>query len=293
VNTPADQPRRPQRIAAGALVTLALSVLAVLGYTGGIGLATGAYYYCLPGYGYGYGYCPPTTTTPPPPRPPDHYLLYWTDETAQPGESLTVIDQFGTRRVQIEEAFSLLNPAEKRRTGRPAEPIRNPDDHLVCHELVPQQSANRDVRVSNQFGTRTLRVGRPLTLCAPASKSLPGEPVPGAPPSRLDHYLCYDVSNETPNLPSETMTAIDEFGTRTIRIDEARDFCNPVEKRRDGRAAVPITQPDIHFVCYRITSHSPTFQPRDVRSRDQFGLEDPLELKYLRRLCVPSSKIEP
>lgn len=283
----ADQARTPRRIAAGVLVSAALALLAVIGYTGGAGVAIGAYYYYCPGAGAGYGYCPE------PPREPDHYLLYWTDESAQPGERLTVIDQFGTRQVQIEEPFSLLNPAEKRRTGKPAEPVNNPDDHLLCHELVPQQTANRSVRVQNQFGTRTLTVGRPLTLCAPARKSLPTEPPPGAPPTRLDHYLCYDVSNETPDLPSETMTAIDEFATRSIRIDEARDFCNPAEKRRTGMAAVPITQDEIHYVCYRITTHSPTFQPRDVRTRDQFGFEDPLKIKYLRRLCVPSSKLLP
>jgi hypothetical protein len=265
------------------LVAFALTALAVLGYTGEVGQSA-YYYYCPGGSGSSYGYCPE------PPRVPDHYLLYWTDETAQPGEVLDLVDQFGTKRVQLEEPFSVLNPAEKRRTGRPAEPVTNPDDHLVCHELVPQQSATRTVQVSNQFGTRTLTVGRPLTLCAPASKSLPGEPAPGPPPARLDHYLCYDVSGETPNLPSETMTAIDQFGPRTIRIDEARDLCNPVEKRRQGRPPVPITQPDIHFVCYRITSQSPSFSARDVTTRDQFGTGI-LRLKYLRRLCVPSSKV--
>ena len=290
----ADQARTPRRVAAGVLVSTALAILAVLGYTGGAGDATGAYYGCPPGYGYGYGYgyCPPTE----PPREPDHYLLYWTDESAQPGEALTLIDQFGSKRLQIEEAFSLMNPAEKRRTGRPAELVNNPDDHLVCHELFPQPASNRSVSVRNQFTgatVRTLRLGNVFAVCAPARKSLPTEPPPGTPPTKLDHYLCYDVLSETPDLPSETLLAIDEFGNRTIRIDQARDFCNPVEKRRDGRAAVPITQPEIHFVCYRITTHSPSFQPRNVRSNDQFGLEDPLELKYLRRFCVPSEKLEP
>lgn len=260
----------------------------MIGYSSAGGLSSSGYYgYCLP---YGYQYCPPPPPPPPPPRPADHYLKYLTDASSRDGEIVTLIDQFGTLTVQMHKPITFMVPAEKRRVGRPPTPINNPADHLVCYKLPNElQSLNRTVHISNQFRTSTLVVGQPIELCAPASKSLSGQPDPGPPPTRLDHYLCYDVLSEQPDDPSETMTAIDQFRSQSIRIDVARDLCNPVEKRRQGRPATPITQPEIHFVCYRITTTSPSWRQLGVNTRDQFGVEH-FRLPYQRRLCMPSSK---
>lgn len=204
------------------------------------------------------------------------------------GETVTLVDQFGTRTMRLEEIEWLMNPVEKRRTGRDPVPITRPDEHFTCHGLPYRSVSERTVHVSNQFvGDSTLRIGTALTLCAPAAKTLTG--TPGDPPTNLQHYQCYDVRGETPLFSSETLTLRDEFGTLTARIDRARELCNPVEKRRVGHEPEPILQPEEHYVCYRIVSHTPAFSARTVFTRDQFRL-DTLRVRSPRRLCVPSMK---
>ena len=226
--------------------------------------------------------CPTTHVT-------QHYESYDLSEPERVTErNVTLRDQFGERTVTLEEIEWLMNPVEKRRTGREPELIRDAEAHLTCYGLPYLSVPERTVHVSNQFvGDSTLRIGRPLALCAPAAKTLEG--TPGTPPSTVQHYQCYDVRGETPLFPSETLGLRDQFGTLTARLDRARELCNPVEKRRVGREPEPIKSPDDHLVCYRIVSHTPAFSSRTVFTRDQFGL-DSLLVTSPRRLCVPSDK---
>lgn len=219
---------------------------------------------------------------------PQHYTGYDLSEPERFIENVTLVDQFGERRVRVEEAEVLLTPTEKRRTGEEPEPIVDEDAHLVCYGLGVLPVTERTVTVRNQFtdGSR-LTTGRATMLCVPASKSVEGPAA--APPEDLDHYLCYDVRAESPRFTSETLGVTDQFGARTARVDRARELCNPVEKRRDGRPAEPILHPEEHLVCYRIASFSPGFPARTVATNDQFGA-DTTRVVTLRRLCVPSSK---
>jgi hypothetical protein len=219
-------------------------------------------------------------------RVPGHFLLYRLDQPEATGETVTVVDRFATRSVRLQEAEWLLVPAGKERAGRPAEPIQRPDEHLVCYGLPYTASADRPFAVRNQFAASTLRLGRPLTLCAPASKSVGG--VPGAPPADLDHHVCYDVRGETPSFASETLHVRDQFGARTVRIDRARELCVPAEKRRTGHAPEPVRRPDELYACYRITTQTPAFAPLSVAARDQFGLRT-LSVAGLERLCAPTT----
>jgi hypothetical protein len=163
---------------------------------------------------------------------PQHFLQYQLGRPEFAGETVTVVDQFGTLEVRLEEAEWLMNPAEKRRTGHDPELIQRADEHLVCYGLPYISTADRTVVVQNQFGQTTLRVGRPLTLCTPASKAETGEP--GQPPEDLDHYVCYDVRGETPRFTSETLGVGDQFGARTVRLDRTRELCN---RPRNGAPA--------------------------------------------------------
>jgi hypothetical protein len=224
-------------------------------------------------------------------RVPQHFLRYQLGQPEFAGETVTLVDQFGTLTVRLEEAEWLMNPAEKRRQGRDPEPIQRADEHLVCYGLPYMTTADRIITVQNQFVHSTLRVGRPLTLCTPASKTLTGDP--GPPPDDLDHFVCYDVRGETPLFPSETLVARDQFGERTIRIDRTRELCNPAEKRRVGRDPEPIQRPDEHLVCYRITTQTPAFAALRVIANDQFNSLQTLRVRTLERLCVPSTKEDP
>jgi hypothetical protein len=287
--------RRHGRVAAALLACAAAGALSSIAIAKSSGkAASAAYYYYCPGgsAGSNYGYCPPTTTTPPPPPPvpAQHYVAYDRQEPEQFFENVTLVDQFGTHQHGVEEVEFLLTPAEKRRAGRPAEPILRPDAHLTCHGINPPQTYPvRTVRIANQFrASSTLTIGRPVWLCAPASKTLTG--TPGAPPAPMNHYLCYDVRSESPSFTSETLTTVDQFGTRSARVDRTREYCNPVEKRRTGRPAEPIVRPADHLVCIRISTFTPSFSPRNVFTRDQFSLET-VRVVAPRRLCTPSTKL--
>jgi Ca2+-binding RTX toxin-like protein len=217
-----------------------------------------------------------------------HFLLYQLDQPEAAGETVTLVDRFGALTVRLEEAEWLLNPAEKRRAGQDPEPIQEADEHLVCYGLPYISTADRSVIVQNQFGESTLRVGRPLALCTPAAATPSGNP--GPPPGDLDHFLCYDVRGETPLFPSETLDVSDELGSRTVRIDRARVFCTPAEKRRQGQSPEPIIRPDEQIVCYRITTQSPAFTGANVVANDQFSSLQALRVRTLERLCVPSEE---
>jgi CSLREA domain-containing protein len=220
-------------------------------------------------------------------RIPQHFLRYQLNQPEALGETVTLVDRFGTLTVRLEEAEWLMNPAEKLRQGRDPEPIQRLDEHLVCYGLPYMTTADRTVAVENQFVHSTLRIGRPLTLCTPASKALEGDP--GPPPDDLDHFVCYDVRGETPLFPSETLVTRDQFGERTIRIDRARELCTPAEKRRGGHDPEPVQRPGEQLVCYRITTQTPSFPALRVVANDQFNSLQTLRVRTLERLCVPSA----
>jgi hypothetical protein len=221
-----------------------------------------------------------------PPRVAQHFKGFRAVGGPASRELVTLIDQFGTQRVRLGAVRQLLTPVEKRRTGRPPEPIRRPAEHLKCYR-ISGPDAGRTVRISNQFTESTeLTVGQPTDLCAPASKVLEGEP--GPPPTDLNHYKCYTVSR-TPAV-AENVELVDQFGTSTARVQRPSRLCNPVEKQRAGRPAEPPPHPAEHLVCYQMRPAT-AFSPLSVATRDQFGSES-LLIDRPSRLCVPSEKTE-
>jgi hypothetical protein len=275
------------RLAATVLVVLAAGALAGIALTNSnTGAASAAYYgYCPTGSASAvyYMYCPP-------PRVPAHFLGY-TIDSATPaihGEDLVLQDQFIRETVHRGQPPQLLlNPVEKRRQGRPPEPIQRADEHLKCWRLTGGIRQDRSVLVSNQFvQNRQLIVKEPYRLCAPAVKSLQG--LPTTLPSDTQHYKCYRVE-ERPRLTEETVDLVDQFGTKRVIVRRAELLCNPATKERSNGEKVVPPRPAEHLVCYGI-AESVTFAPRFVFTRDQFGSQrhrvfDP------QMLCVPSTKI--
>jgi hypothetical protein len=219
-----------------------------------------------------------------------HYQSYDVSQPELGGETVGLSDQFGSRTVRLEEIEWLMNPASKQRTGGETSPILRPDEHYTCHGFTVPSYTERSLRVTNQFVTdSTVRIGRPLALCTPAQKRTDLPPV-GLPPLWQQHYECYDVRTESPRFTSETVTVTDQFGTRSARLDRARELCVPAEKRRTGLPAEPILNEDELYVCYRIVSHTPTFTSRTAFTHDQFR-QDALNVVSPRRLCVPSEEV--
>ena len=113
------------------------------------------------------------------PAPPkgNHYQCY-PAEQVQPVKGMKVVleDQFGKRPVEVGAITRLCNPVAKQ-VGDHSFPIENKDMHLVCVRIAGGQPGKR-VKVSNQFGVFTLKVGPAQELCLPSSKILL-EPTPG------------------------------------------------------------------------------------------------------------------
>lgn len=222
-------------------------------------------------------------------RIPAHFKGYDVDQNTpvHPAESVVLTDQFGTETVQVSQARLLWTPVEKRRSGRPAEPILREDEHQVCYVVSGGRDLRSMVRVTNQFESgNTLRVDGPTRLCAPASKSLTGPPM--VPPVDTQHYKCYAVFDPSPR-PEEIVDLVDQFGTQRYGVRAPQLLCNPVTKQRAGRPAEPAPRPDDHLVCYQLRRLQ-AFTARQVHTRDQFVTQR-MRVKTPSMLCVPSEKL--
>lgn len=201
------------------------------------------------------------------------------------GEDILLTDQFGAETVHIGDARMLLTPVEKRREGRPAEPIQRAENHLKCFRVTGGTRLDRRVRVSNQFtADSTLLVKEPYRFCTPASIGPDGGSL--EPPTDGQHYKCYRVE-EIPRLAEEVVELVDRFGAARVVVRRAELLCTPVTKQREGMETESPPRPEDELVCYGIRELE-VFEPRRVFTLDEFGLQsvrvvDPLVL------CVPST----
>ena len=210
----------------------------------------------------------------------DHFKCYSVTPTATRSRAVTLSDQFGRRSSVTGARRSLCNPVSKN-GGR----IVNPRAHLTCYSTrdATGRFAARRVRVSNQFGTRELRVVRPASLCLPSLKRLgTARPAGALPEPQLDHFRCYDVVARAVN---RTVRLRDQFGTKTARVLRVTTLCNPVRKVK-GNSISRVRRAQAHLVCYAI---------RDTTGRRRAIVRNQFETARLRTrrsetLCLPSLK---
>jgi hypothetical protein len=222
-------------------------------------------------------------------RIPAHFIAYEVDQATplRASEPVLLTDQFGAEQVQVSGKRLLLTPVEKRRQGRPAEPILRDDEHMTCYAVAGGSNQFRTVRVSNQFVTgSTMRVDGPTRLCAPATKSLTAAPT--AQPVDTQHYKCYSA-RESSTRPEEIVDLVDQFGLQRFGVRGAMLLCNPVTKQRVGKPAEVAPRPDEHLVCYSLRKIQP-FVARRVFTLDQF-ISQSVRVKNPLLLCVPSEKL--
>jgi hypothetical protein len=155
----------------------------------------------------------------------------------------------------------------------------NPRAHLVCYPItVSLQFTPRTVLVKNQFGSMTMTVVRPETLCLPSPKATTG--APGRVPTKLDHYTCYTIDPHG-TFQSRVVKLDDQFGTSRDTVVTPVRLCAPTRKN-----ASPLIRPRRYLVCYQIKSARKGWR---IAGRNQFGLLKGLPgLRQL--LCVPSTK---
>jgi hypothetical protein len=214
------------------------------------------------------------TQASPAPLPLDHYACYPSTFGTFKTRRATLADQFGKRTAVIRQPVRLCTPAKKN-----GQAMINPRAHLVCYPItVSPLFTPRRVVVKNQFGSMTLSVTRPETLCLPSSKTTTG--APGSVPTKLDHYTCYTIDPHGA-FKRRVVSLADQFGTSRDTVVTPVRLCAPTRKN-----ASALIKPRLHLVCYQIKSAR---KGRRVTIRNQFGLLKGLPgLRQL--LCVPSTK---
>ncbi len=219
-----------------------------------------------------------------------HYQCYQARET--PGTprfvplDVALQDQFGTAAATVKRPRSICNPVSKNSTS-PTDPTA----HLTCYATkdTGPKPPKVQARITNQFGTQDITVGKPLQLCVPSEKGIvPDAPVPS--PLAIDHYRCYKAkASKTTPTPLVDLQLLDQFGFATARTKPCFRFCAPVDKNGSG-----ILDPDRHLACYRLmdTFGGPMQMNVDVNVDNQFGAQAlrARTMAAARYLCVPSTK---
>lgn len=208
----------------------------------------------------------------------DHFKCYLpTATTALPVQPVTLFDQFAASPARVGSIWRFCNPTVKQHNDV-ITPITNPDAHLAIHKAPGQPLVARQVQIENQFGVQTILTGRAKFIAVPTQKE------PHGPPSNLDHFNCYAVTQSNP--VNVTVGLSDQWFPSTHRIARPLLFCNPARKIHNN-IETPVLHPNDHLTCYRM---APVPFDRTVQLHNQFG--DPIfRSNRADLLCVPTLKL--
>lgn len=112
----------------------------------------------------------------------------------------------------------------------------------------------------------------------------------------VDHFKCYAAAQVAPfKYQAPAVRLDDQFGKAFHATQPVQSLCNPVDKKISvpgGVIDTPIQHPDLHLVCYGITSQPTTAPPPSINISitNQFGTARLTLKRPARRLCVPSFK---
>jgi hypothetical protein len=159
------------------------------------------------------------------PSLPDHLVSYEIRKTGARFErvrDVRVTNQFGTIDVDLRRPSRLLVPSAKSLTS-PAPPL-GPTilDHYQCYDLGRARTRVADVSVVDQFGTLSVDVKRPQSLCVAADKNGEGIQDPAA------HLLCYQVKTTPQRTDFHGPIFIDnQFGAGEFAFTRPTELCLP------------------------------------------------------------------
>jgi hypothetical protein len=150
--------------------------------------------------------------------------------------TVKLVDRFRTiEAAQIDNLKRICNPADKNEEH--PETLAFPD-HLASYEVATSSVPSIKVDLTNQFGTRTVEMLRPIRLLVPTAKGPLGNP-PGNPagppnPPQVDHFLCYAAKGAS---AAQTVLVDDQFnpsGSLLAQVRQPETVCVPVDKDEEG-----------------------------------------------------------
>jgi hypothetical protein len=152
-----------------------------------------------------------------------------------------------------------------------------PSDHYKCYKTrqVGTRFLERDVTLTDQFGTTTARVRRAQRLCNPVDKN--GEGIADT----TAHLMCYNIAE--PHFAPRNVIVQDQFGEHALTVNRPDSLCLPAEK--DG---VPSNLTIEQFKCYKVkpSKRAERLPFQNVDLADQFESKETV-VQRPRFLCNP------
>jgi hypothetical protein len=231
--------------------------------------------------------------------PVDHQLCYAASGLFKvPTTGVQLFDQFnpnGFTPKITPHANVLCNPVMKTLPTKQVFKVTNPRAHLVCFPMSAENAQPApSVVVSNQFGTATVKPGKPNGFCVPSWKSLTGplHKKVNTPPN-LNHFTCYPVTLASgAYTPPAGILLRDEFAKKNVKVTVnpvPSLLCLPAKKvitTTAGTKTYPMVNPELHLLCYPVTK-TPVRNP--VYAQNQFGSAK-MKVGKTNLLCLPSTK---
>jgi hypothetical protein len=139
-------------------------------------------------------------------------------------------DQFGAHTLLLRKIRSLCLPSSKSPAGEIPGPPPTSLDHFKCYTTrqLGTKFDSRQVILTDQFNTERVNVVRPEAFCTPVDKNGEGIADPSV------HLTCYKIrdvrGDEFPRFSERRIAEGDQFGTRSLRVEEPRALCLPSSK---------------------------------------------------------------
>lgn len=188
----------------------------------------------------------------------------------------TLVDRVDTTNARVRKVSGLCNPV-----GVDGQPIGDPTAHLLCYDArSPRPAGPRPIhQVTDDFGTLSLEVLKPLELCLPAEKN-------GVPSGLTNDPLhCHKarIARGTARFAPRSASLSDQFGSTTIRVLRPAALCFATSV--DG---VPPPDADAARLCYKLAPRPSDVTAHDVTTRDAFG-DLSITARRSNLLCLPAT----
>lgn len=215
----------------------------------------------------------------------DHFLCY----KAKKARSIpvTLSDALDTGAFTVGSVQRVCTPTDKNDEG-----LADADTHLTVHKLVGPHVLRTGLSVTEQFGSFNINTKSNFALMVPAAKTIPPALPPSSPPgppSVVDHYRClrFKFAPGSPPFPNNvTASAVDQFGTRALKVKKPDTLCIATDKNGEG-----VNRPNAHLMCHKV-SPGPSHTVPIAQLLDQFGPFSS-KLKKERELCIPATIVFP
>jgi hypothetical protein len=154
--------------------------------------------------------------------------------TQQPSHTVDVANQFGKARLTTGDPFALCLPSWKNPNAPRFPTATQPPnlDHFTCYRAAylpgtPPLTLPSFVKLQDQFGTVTAKLGSPQALCLPTAKTVNAATGPSKVTHPQAHLLCLSVFPDPPVKLPQTVFDKNQFGIGKVKVTRTATLCLP------------------------------------------------------------------